>query len=342
MSVKRLICIVLCVAFLATPVTFGTSFNDLEDVKWAQTSIQNMALNGYIGGYTDGSFKPDTNFTRAELVSIINKMNGFTVESNISFKDVSKDHWAYKEISKAVEAGFVSGYSDGSFRPNEPVTREQVATILNNLYHLENTTLSNPIKDLSKISPWAVQAVVNCMANGIMGGYPDGSFGSKNKITRAEGVVALNKIVIHDIPTREKWAVSNIENGSPAKPTTPTTPTSTTSPTVPTTPTNPGTSNPADETLSKLRTVVSRLQSESIPEMTTNTQRSTANIIVTSISKYLLDQTYSTALDVIEAKGLVAQMSNSEYQAFKNAITTNILLSDLTALNDTFRLIDQD
>ena len=78
--------ILLCVLTtpLTTPITYGANFNDLNAYKWAEPSIQNMALNGYIGGYTDGSFKPDTNFTRAELVSIINKMNGFTVESNIT------------------------------------------------------------------------------------------------------------------------------------------------------------------------------------------------------------------------------------------------------------------
>lgn len=327
---------------LTTPITYGATFNDLNAYKWAEPSIQNMVINDFVGGFSDGTFRPAAKITRAELVAIINKMNGFTTEAPIYFSDVKQTHWAYQAIQIAIHEGYVSGLTNSTFGPNEYVTREQIATIVNNLYHLENKTLSSPIKDLSKTSTWAVQAMVNVMANKLMTGFPDGTFGGKQYLSRAEAVVVLNKIVTTDIPTKEKWEVSNIENVPPVKPTTPTIPTTPTTPTVPTTPSNPGTSNPSVETLSKLRTVVSRLQSDSIPEMTTNTQRSTANIIVASISKYLLDQSYSTALDVLEAKGLVAQMSNSEYQAFKNAITTNILLSDLTALNDTFQLIDQD
>lgn len=335
MSVKKWISLVLSVLVLAIPVTFGSNFNDLDSVKWAQSSIENMAFNGYIGGYSDGTFKPSSNFSRAELVVIINKMNGFTEESNIEFKDVPQNHWAYKEISKAVQAGFVSGYSDGSFRPNEPVSREQVATILNNLYHLENTTLSNPINDLSTISPWAVQAVVNCMANGIMGGYPDGSFGGKNKITRAEGVVVLNKIVVQEIPTIEKWIVSQ-DTKSTLMPVPPVPPATGGTPGTGASDTPPG----GDETLHKLETVVSRMHSHVIPVLTTDLQRETAEIILDSITNYLTDQSYATASDVALARNNVQMMSNIDYQAFRNAITRNILLSDLVALNDVFQLIE--
>lgn len=343
MSFNKWVSSVLVLVILATPVTFGTTFNDLDRVKWAQPAIENMALNGYIGGYTDGTFKPSSHFTRAELVTIINKMNGFTEQGKIQFKDVNEDHWAYIEINKAVQAGYVNGYSDGTFRPNEPVSREQVATILNNLYHLENKKLSNPINDLSKISPWAVQAVVNCMANGIMGGYPDGSFGSKNRITRAEGVVALNKIVTNEIPTLEKWLVaqeSKTPTGTSTTPTgTPSTPTSTTPPSSGTTG-SPGTPVTIDQTLQKLEIVVNRMNTRVLPDLTTDLQRATAAIIIESISSYLSNQSYATGSDVLSAKANVLAMSNIEYQAFKNAITSNIILGDLIALNDVFNLIE--
>ena len=329
MSVKKMISLLLITVVLATPVTFGVTFNDLNSVKWAETSIQNMALNGYIDGYTDGSFKPEKSFTRAELISIINKMNGFNEEANINFKDVSENHWANNEIKKAVKAGFVSGYSDGTFRPNELVSREQVATILNNLYHLENTTLRTPIKDLSKISPWAVQAVVNCMANGIMGGYPDGTFGSKNNLTRAEGVVALNKIVVKNILTTEKWIVSN-EVKEPVTEI-------------------PNTETPvviveepsSSVVLEKLSTVEKRMRLIVKPLLSTELQLNTCDLIVSSINQYLQNTNYSTAADVEVAKGKLNLMTPSEYDYFKSSISNNILYTDMVELNKIFKLVDR-
>lgn len=333
MSSKKIISMVLVLLVMIAPLSYGASFNDLGAYKWAEPSIQNMALNGFVGGFKDGSFKPEATLSRAELVSIINKMNGFTDEASISFKDVTEKHWAYKEINRAVQAGYVSGFSDGTFRPNDPVTREQIATILNNLYHLENAAVSNPIKDLNKVSSWAVQSVVNVVANGIMGGYPDGTFGSKGKITRAEGAVALNKIVINDIPTIEKWTVAQEIK-------------------VPTPPTgdggNPtGGSTPGDtgsltenETIQKLKVVLTRMDSRVIPDLTTTLQRETAGIIVTSITQYVSNPSYDTSADVASAKANVKLMNNIEYQAFKNAITSNIILGDLVALNGVFKLIE--
>lgn len=339
MSVKKMISMLLILVFMA-PLSYGASFNDMGQYKWAEPSVQNMVLNGFVGGFSDGTFRPEAKLTRAELVVIINKMNGFTTQAPNSFKDVKASHWAYQAIKIAVNEGYVTGSSDGSFGPNNMVTREQIAAIINNLYHLENTTLSVPIKDLSKTSSWAVQAVVNVMANKLMTGLPDGTFGGKQYVSRAEAIVVLNKIVIGDIPTKEKWAVSNTVAVKPSVPTAPTAPTPPApTPPAPTVPSN-GAPVSEDVILSKLRTVVSRLQSDSIPDMTTNKQRDTASIIIQSISKYIADQTYSTAPDVVAAKQMVSQMSNSEYQTFKNAITTNILLSDLTALNDTFQLIN--
>lgn len=325
MRIKKILSLFLVLLLSFSSMSFSVNFPDLDNFKWAETSIQNMVLNGYIKGYPDGTFRPNGEITRAEFVTILNKMNGFIDEQELSFKDVSSNHWAYKEISKAVAAGYINGYPDGTFRPDSKISREQIAMMINNLYHLENKTLSQPLKDLNKISNWAVQAVVNVIANGIMVPKADGNFyGSVNAI-RADSVVALNVLFINEIPTVEKWLVSQeIKTGS-----------------IGTVNGGGSTSTPADtEVIKSLETVVSRMNNEIMPVLKTSLQVSAANIIVDSISKYMSDTTYDTSQDVNSAKNLVKQMTESEYREFKNAITSRIGLQFLIDLNNVFQLIE--
>lgn len=325
---KKWISLMTLVFVIFSSVSYGANFSDLNQYDWAETAIQNMQLNGFVNGYPDGTFKPGGSITRAEFVTIVNKMNGFSEEAPLSFSDLSSKHWAYKEISKAVAAGYIKGYTDGTFKPDANITREQVAMMLNNLYHLENKTLSQPLKDLNKISSWAVQAVVNVVANGIMTPYPDGTFAGVKQAIRAESVVALNNIIIFEVPTIEKWVVSQ---KLPEQPTT----------TIPTTGGSGGSSAPTtNEVVSKLEVVVSRMNTRVIPELSTDLQRQTASIIISSINTYIANTSYDTTADVNSAKTLVGQMTNSEYLAFRNAITSNIVLGDLVALNNVFQLIE--
>lgn len=332
MSVKKLIGLFLSMVLLTTPVTFGASFKDLSSFKWAENAIINMTENGYINGFEDGTFRPEASITRAQLVSIINKMNNFTEEAPTTFSDVTSSHWAYKQIRIAVANGYVKGFEDGSFRPNALVTREQVAAIINNLYYLDNNTIRVSINDLSKISPWAVEAVVNVTARGIISLDENGNFYGKTPIKRVDSVFSLNNLLLHEVPTKIEWLAikDSKENTSSVG--------SSTSGVLP--PPSPLPTPIANDVISRLNTVLSRLNSRTIPSLTTSLQRETADIIVVSISAYIADQTYDTKNDVIAAKSKVAQMADSEYIAFKNAITSNILLSDLVALNDVFQLIE--
>ena len=114
------------------PGTYNSAgFKDVNAQNtWAINYINSAKTAGVISGYKDGSFKPDKAVTRAELIKMAVTATGLTVESQQgAFKD-TRGHWAEKYIATAVKAGIVSGYSDKSFKPDAPVTREEAAKII--------------------------------------------------------------------------------------------------------------------------------------------------------------------------------------------------------------------
>lgn len=114
------------------PIDFTDVDKDSEYFEY----INSMVEYGIINGYPDGTFKPDNKLTRAQFVKILLPFADITeeaYETKASFKDVSEEHWAFKEISAASLTGIISGYSDGTFKPDNSITRAQAATILNRM-----------------------------------------------------------------------------------------------------------------------------------------------------------------------------------------------------------------
>ncbi len=169
-----------------------------DDIKghWAENEIRDFVNKGYINGYGDGIFRPNNNITRAEFVKIFNKYFGLTQKSGKSFSDTAK-HWAKDEIDIAVTNGVVNGFDDNTFRPNEPITREQAAKLISNYKKLEDTDFNklNSYKDSNDVSNWAKTAVEGVLEAGYMKGYADNTYRPKNNITRAEAVVTLSRIL---------------------------------------------------------------------------------------------------------------------------------------------------
>lgn len=107
----------------------SSSFADANK-SWAAAEIATLTNAGILKGYTDGSFRPDAAITRAEFASIaarFDKLSG----GNKTFSDVPTNHWAYAAITSAAEKGWVNGYSDGTFRPSNAITRSEVVKITN-------------------------------------------------------------------------------------------------------------------------------------------------------------------------------------------------------------------
>ena len=134
----------LCVFALLIAMIPGTAFaGQASDISnhWAKAQIESMMDKGYFNGYQDGNFKPDQKITRAEFMAIINRAFNFTAKSEGSFADVTPGAWYADAVSQAKAAGYVSGYPDGSIRPDNTITRQEAAVIIAKIKQLTDMLL---------------------------------------------------------------------------------------------------------------------------------------------------------------------------------------------------------
>lgn len=111
---------------------YSRDYKDVADDLWSVTAISYMSNLKMVKGYPDGNFRPYANITRAEFAAMATRFANIG-EGNKTFTDVDRSHWAYEVIQKAAEAGWITGYPDGSFKPDQPITRGEVVTITNRM-----------------------------------------------------------------------------------------------------------------------------------------------------------------------------------------------------------------
>ena len=173
-----------------------TAFGAPTDIQghWAQNTINKWVDKGDISGYPDGTFRPNNMITRAEFVVLVNNAMGYSKSGYAYFSDVPNHYWGKNAIQTGVAAGYISGDGDGTFRPNDPVTRQEAAAMISRILGLkQNDSRAYRYTDFYAISNWAKGVVGAVSEAGIMAGYPDGSFGPNKVLTRAEAVLALDK-----------------------------------------------------------------------------------------------------------------------------------------------------
>ena len=110
-----------------------TTYNTFTDVSadyWANTAISTMSELGVIQGYSDGTFRPNAFITRAQFAAICARFDDTVKKGSSNFTDID-GHWAEAEIERAATLGWIQGYSDGTFRPNNNITRAQAMTMIN-------------------------------------------------------------------------------------------------------------------------------------------------------------------------------------------------------------------
>ncbi|MBW7457581.1 S-layer homology domain-containing protein, partial [Paenibacillus sepulcri] len=200
----------VCLLFSSFGVAFGDTASAALDIKghWAESQISGWIDKGYIKGYEDGSFKPNKTITRAEFSTLINRSFGFSETAAISFGDVASSYWAYSEAAKAVKAGYIKGYEDGTFGVSKPISRQEVAVIIGRLLNLPAVSAGASFQDAGLIAEWAKDAVGRAAASNILVGYKeDGSFKPTSPITRAEAVVTLDRIISYKAPTGSAGSV---------------------------------------------------------------------------------------------------------------------------------------
>jgi len=110
----------------------GKVYTDVGASHWANDAIANVTKAGLMEGYPDGSFKPERTMTRAEIAKIVALMLTTTPSANGSFSDIS-GHWAQSAIELAKAAGILNGYQDGTFRPDQSLTRAETVVMISKL-----------------------------------------------------------------------------------------------------------------------------------------------------------------------------------------------------------------
>ncbi|MGE7271105.1 fibronectin type III domain-containing protein [Brevibacillus panacihumi] len=172
-------------------------FTDIAG-HWAESSIMRAAENGIAGGYPDGTFKPNHSVTRAEFIVMLAgamKLEGYG--PTLMFSD--HDHigtWAKQAVAQAVEAGIVGGYEDGSFRPNERITRAEMAVMIARALKLQhNNYVSTGFADEEEIPHWVKGAVEAIRNQNLVSGRSGNRFAPNETATRAEAATILLRML---------------------------------------------------------------------------------------------------------------------------------------------------
>ena len=173
-------------------------FVDVDADNWYYNSVKYCFDNKIIMGTTNETFSPNTNVTRGNLVTILWRMEGSPkVSGNLSFPDVKETDYYYEAVKWAERTGVVHGYDTGKFGPNNNISREQLATILNNYakYKKKDTKVESDLskfEDNKKISSYAREAVSWAVAKKVMSGKVNGTIvDPQGRATRAEAAAMI-------------------------------------------------------------------------------------------------------------------------------------------------------
>ncbi|MDO5712941.1 MAG: S-layer homology domain-containing protein [Tissierellia bacterium] len=161
------------VAVLFTRLSVGTDnpgiskdeYSDVIQDKWYADAVNYLSHKGIIKGYGDGTFRPNQEITRAEFAAIASRYEKYGGTGGKTFPDVKENHWAAEDINSAAGAGWINGYPDGKFKPEQKITRAEVVTIVNRilnrvgdrkfiLSHFNDPKLRT-FTDLQNINYWA-------------------------------------------------------------------------------------------------------------------------------------------------------------------------------------------
>ncbi|MDD4351530.1 MAG: S-layer homology domain-containing protein [Candidatus Gracilibacteria bacterium] len=192
MKSKYLILVsIICIGFVVVPIPQVSAFDDVADGYWAQEYIEFLSSKKIISGYGDDNFGPEDKLTRAQAVKILLGATARKLQDvdTASFPDVEEDSSLLAYIETAFNLGVVSGYEDGSFKPERPVTRAEFTKILLTAAYKTIDDITAPAEGAFsdvKEDDWFYKYVYSAKELGYLGGYEDGTFKPDQNITRAE------------------------------------------------------------------------------------------------------------------------------------------------------------
>lgn len=221
MKLKWTAALTLAVSVLFTTMVFAANDNGFTDVDFSTEqgqAIEKMYSVGYLSGYNDGTFKPNATITRAELTRVFNKVfmyeiNEENAKNQSAFTDVEEGAWYYNDIRIAQSNGYINGFNDGSFRPQDNFTRQQTCVVLSLAAGLQSVNADITISD--EVSSWAEVYVKSAIADGAFELEDGNIFRGTANITRGEVCEALANYVIieSEVVTDEQGEVVTTEEG---------------------------------------------------------------------------------------------------------------------------------
>lgn len=290
---------------LADETDSAIKFSDLHETYWAYESIGKLVEAGFIVGYTDGTFKPDGDITRAELIKIANQVFSYTQkQEDTIFTDVKLDDWFYENVLIAQKAGYIDGYLDGTFNPNGLITRQELCKVLDSINSFVELPYENSTAD--EISPWALEYVNKVISNRIILLDENNNFRATEKATRAEACDALAKFIILGEPETEI-------------------------------PSSGGSTGITNEALYEtMDTVTRRLEKGVIPNLTTDAQKKIVEDIISNMNKYKADSSHNYEKAAEEVYTKYKKLSEDEQKVLMNQIQKQNSTKDLLELKDFF------
>lgn len=176
------------------PVTEAQSgtFMDMTDYAWAAEAVDDLRAKGIVQGKGEGTFCPQDTVTRSEFVKMA--VGAFALgerTADINFTDVDPERWDYKYICSAYDAGMVNGISDTYFGCTEPITRQDMAVMIDRIVKSGGGELASRFADDRLITEYAYEAVYDLKYNGVVNGDENNRFNPYSNATRAEAAVII-------------------------------------------------------------------------------------------------------------------------------------------------------
>ncbi|MCM3127985.1 S-layer homology domain-containing protein [Paenibacillus provencensis] len=177
-------------------VTFG----DMND-HWARSNVEQLADKMIVSGTAAGVYDPNTAITRAEYAALLVRALGLAVTPEaMIYSDVPNSAWYAHSIQSAANAGLITGYSDGTFRPNQQVTREEIAAMTYRAmqfaaYEPTSSDRSLTYLDNEMVHDWAKEAVEELSRLGVLYGDRTDHFDPSRSATRAESAAVVNRML---------------------------------------------------------------------------------------------------------------------------------------------------
>lgn len=382
MKLKWLITSVLTftVAFAASAFAAESKgFTDVDFSTEQGQAIEKMYDAGYLAGYSDGSFKPNATITRAELTRVFNQVFKYELNEEKAaemsdFTDVEKGVWYYNDVKIAQSNGYINGFEDNTFRPQDNFTRQQTCVVLALAAGLDNNISDITIND--EVSPWAEAYVKAAIADGAFKLENGNTFRGTVNITRGEVCQALAKYVAVEETTTEATTKEETQTTTKKAETTTTKTEATTKKTTGTSGGSSGSSGSSgtgssenkttttteaatetttkeitteaptetttevivlnDKQLQALDNVINDTENKFIYRVDTPAQIEVVNYILEAMKAYRADPSYDVATAIGEAKQMYYKLSAEERAQFKNAAMLSYNMSDVGLLQEIF------